>query len=61
VALAGGALGVEGSSSAAVSRTCSAALLLGLFPLAGAERVQRRGLRVGAGVAVMTCNCDTGT
>ena len=48
VALAGGARGVEREQFGGGVARLFGGLALGLFPLAGAERVQRRAFRVGA-------------
>jgi hypothetical protein len=51
MALAGGAGGVESQQFGGGVARLLGRLALGLFPLAGAERMQRRGFRVGAGIA----------
>jgi len=51
MALAGGAGGVESQQLGGGVACLLGRLPLGLFPLAGAERMQRRGFRVGAGIA----------
>ncbi len=51
MALAGGAGGIQGEQFGGGVARLLGGLALGLFPLAGAERVQRCGLRLGAGIA----------
>jgi hypothetical protein len=51
VALAGGALSIQGQQLGGGVAHLLGGLLLGFLPLAGAEGVQMHGLRVGAGVA----------